>query len=93
MGLLLLSLFATGISASKAANQWNHGWATAGSMTFADFNSNTLLTDAQAADAAAKFRIISLEKCSGVSSGVTTEEAIYATAQQLNTVPTPLLVS
>ena len=83
MGLLLLSLFATGISASKAANQWNHGWATAGSMTFADFNSNTLLTDAQAADAAAKFRIISLEKCSGVSSGVTTEEAIYATAQQL----------
>ena len=68
---------------SVGANDWNHGWETAAAMTFADFNSNTLLTDAQATDAVSKFRIISLEKCSGVSSGVTTEEAIYSTAQQL----------
>jgi hypothetical protein len=52
-------------------------------MTFADFNSNTLLTSAQASDVVSKFRIVSLEKCTGVRSNVTTEEAIYATAQQL----------
>ena len=48
-----------------------------------DSNSPTLLTDAQVADVASKFRVISLEKCSGVRSGVTTEEAIYAPAKQL----------
>ena len=52
-------------------------------MTFADFNSNTLLTDAQAIDVVHKYRIVSLEKCTGVESGVTTEEAIYETAKQL----------
>ena len=52
-------------------------------MTFADFNSNTLLTDAQATDVVSKYKVVSLEKCSGVQSGVTTEEAIYATAKQL----------
>ena len=76
-------LLTVGPTVAAAANAWNHDWKTAGSMTFADFNSDTLLTDAQATDAASKFRVISLEKCSGVRSGVTTEEAIYATAQQL----------
>jgi hypothetical protein len=51
-------------------------------MTFADFNSNTLLTDAQAADVVSKYKVVSLEKCSGILN-VTTEEAIYATAKQL----------
>jgi len=71
------------ITVNTSVNTWNHGWATASDMTFADFNSDTLLTDAQASDVVAKFRIISLEKCTGVRSGVTTEEAIYATALQL----------
>lgn len=78
--LLLLGL---AVAPGHAANKWDHDWSTASAMTFADFNSPTLLTDAQATDAASKFRVISLEKCSGVSSGVTTEEAIYATAKQL----------
>jgi hypothetical protein len=49
-------------------------------MTFADFNSNTILTDAQVTDVTNKYRIISLEKCTGFSSGFKTEDAIYSTA-------------
>ena len=48
------------ITVNTSVNTWNHGWATASDMTFADFNSDTLLTDAQASDVVAKFRIISL---------------------------------
>jgi hypothetical protein len=79
----IFALAATGDSSSALANKWDHDWSTTGSMTFADFNSNTLLTPAQAKDVVSKYRIVSLEKCSGVRSHVTTEEAIYGTAQQL----------
>ena len=36
--------------------------------------------------------LTAVEKCSGVSSGVTTEEAIYATAQQLKAIDPTLKV-
>jgi hypothetical protein len=52
-------------------------------QTPADFNSNEILTDAQLAFVSSKYRIISLEKCTGIRSGVMTEDAIYATAQRL----------
>jgi hypothetical protein len=51
-------------------------------MTFADFRSPALLTDEQAAFVAAKYRVVSLEKCTGAETSKT-EEAIYTTAAQL----------
>ena len=51
-------------------------------MTFADFRSPSLLTDAQAEFVASKYRIVSLEKCTGAAT-TKTEEAIYSTARQL----------
>jgi hypothetical protein len=81
--VLVLGTVVLKCGAAAGTNQWEHGWASASEMTFADFNSNTVLTDAQATDVAAKYAVVSLEKCSGVASGVTTEEAIYATAKQL----------
>ena len=44
---------------ATSAHAWDHSWSTTGAMTFADFNSNTLLTDAQATDVVSKFRVIS----------------------------------
>ena len=51
---LAVAALCAAVSAAGAANTWNHGWVTAGDSSFADFNSNTLLTDAQAADVASK---------------------------------------
>ena len=39
---------------SLGAGRWKHGWDTTASSTFADFNSDCLLTDAQAHFVAAK---------------------------------------
>ena len=39
--------FITSTAAAVSANAWVHDWSTTASSTFADFNSNTLLTDAQ----------------------------------------------
>ena len=51
--------FITSTAAAVSANAWVHDWSTTASSTFADFNPNTLLTDAQAKDVASKFRVIS----------------------------------
>lgn len=77
--VLLLSLSHLG----RADNRWGHGWATSAEMTFADFNPRNLLTDTEAQFAASKYKILSLEKCTAIGSGVKTEEAIYTTARQL----------
>jgi hypothetical protein len=61
---------------------WNHGWESVSEMTFADFG-YTLLTDGQAKFAASKYRVISLEKCTGQAQKVLTEKGIYQTARQL----------
>ena len=48
MPLALMGLLAFGaIAVAGAANKWDHDWKTAGSMTFADFNSNTLCAAGQ----------------------------------------------
>ncbi len=44
------------------------------------------MTDAQIKFAASKYRIVSLEKCTGSQNGTKTEEAIYATARRLKDV-------
>ena len=67
------------------SNKWAHGWDTAGASSFADFNSPTLLTDTQANDVASKYRVVSLEKCSGIDN-TTTEEAIYSTAAKIKAI-------
>jgi hypothetical protein len=41
-----------------ASSSWTHGWDSTAAMTFADFNSNNLLTDAQVAFAVDKYKII-----------------------------------
>jgi len=65
-----------------AGTEWRHGWDTTAASTFADFNANALLTDAQAKFVAEHYRVVSLEKCSGIAN-TTTENAIYTTAAQL----------
>lgn len=66
----------------KASSSWQHSWKSTSEMTFADFNSATVLTDAELDFASAHYRIVSLEKCTGVQSNVTTEGAIWATAHR-----------
>jgi hypothetical protein len=53
---------------ATSAHAWDHSWSTTGAMTFADFNSNTLLTDAQATDVVSKFRVISRKLISSLKS-------------------------
>lgn len=78
VGVLLVSS-----QLASATPPWTHGWDTTAESTFADFNSPTLLTAAQAEFVSQKYKVVSLEKCTGVQSGVKTEEAIYTTAMQL----------
>eukprot|EP01079_Euglenida_sp_SAG-EU17-18_P004402 gene4402-4658_t len=66
-------LLGAGALADAPSGKWAHGWATSADMTFADFNSPKLLTDAQVKFVSSKYRVVSLEKCTGVASGVTTE--------------------
>jgi hypothetical protein len=78
-----LALAQSGLSGSPLPiHGWSHDWASGSSMTFTDFG-YSLLTDAQAAFAASKYKVISLEKCTGRGQGVTSEKAIYQTARQL----------
>lgn len=62
---------------------WNHGWESSSAMTFADFLPSRIFSKEQAEFAASKYRVLSLEKCSGSADGVKTEEAIYTMAQQI----------
>ena len=68
---------------SSSSSSWQHGWSTSADMTFADFNNGQLFTDADIAFASQKYRVLSLEKCTGSSAGLKTEEAIYSTAARL----------
>jgi hypothetical protein len=69
-----------------AANAgWSHGWNSVSEMTYADFG-YTLLTDDQAKFAVSKYKIISLEKCTGSAQHVLTEKGIYQTARQLKAI-------
>ena len=70
-------------SAAAAQQAWSHGWETSAAMTFADFNNNQAFSASDIAFASQKYRIISLEKCTVIGSGLKTEEAIYATAARL----------
>ena len=81
---LLATLSAAAIA--SAASSWRHGWDTASAMTFADFNPPSTLSDAQVEFVASKYRIVSLEKCTGIGSGVTTEESIYSHAQRIKAI-------
>eukprot|EP00729_Bicosta_minor_P005885 gene5885-30384_t len=76
--LALLPLMA-GVSLSE----WNHGWGSTAEMTFADFNSNQVLTDQQLNFVNEKYAVISFEKCTGMGAGVKTEDAIYSEAIRL----------
>jgi hypothetical protein len=60
-------------------------------MTFTDFG-YSLLTDSQAAFAASKYKVVSLEKCTGRAQGVKTEKGIYQTARQLKKINPDLKV-
>ena len=70
-------------SAAGPNSRFTHGWDTSSESTFADIRNAELWTAAQVADAVAKFRVISLEKCTGASNGTQTEDAIYAAAVQI----------
>ena len=61
-------------------NRFTHGWSTTSEATFADMRNPYLWTGAQIADAVRKYRIISLEKCTGQGNGTKTEAAVYAAA-------------
>lgn len=80
LGLAALVLRVTLVAA--ATNRWQHGWDKAGDMTFSDFTAQQLFTNAQIKFAAAKYRVLSLEKCTG-RINTTTEEAIYTTARAI----------
>lgn len=69
------------LAAGRAA-AWTHGWGSGAEMTWADFG-YTLLTDAQAEFCVEKYKVVSLEKCTGQAQGMLTEKAIYQTAKQL----------
>lgn len=64
------------------AGLFEHNFTTAGAAAWSDFG-YSLLTDAQAEWIAKNYVIVSLEKCTGRSSGMKTEAAILKTAAQL----------
>ncbi len=61
---------------------WAHSWDTAGMAWWGDFG-YSLLSETQAAFIADNYFLASLEKCTGRSAGLSTEEGIYQTARQL----------
>ena len=75
---LVLGLVLAGVSLSAGA-VWTHPWETALASQFVDFG-YTALNAEQSTFAVSKYRIISLEKCTGPGP---TEANIYATAARL----------
>ena len=73
---------ALALLAARGLDAWSHDWSTPAAFQFADFG-YSLLTPAKASFVAGAYAIVSLEKCTGRSEGVFTEDAIYATAAQL----------
>jgi hypothetical protein len=82
-GLLFSLLASLGVLVSSASSDWNHGWASASEMTFADTNNPNVYSPSEIEFVAAHYKVFSMEKCTGVQSGLKTEDAIYKTAQQL----------
>ena len=76
---LALAVMAFSVVAVSARGTWTHGWDSALEGQFIDYGYQAL-DDAQAAFAVSKYRIISLEKCTGPGP---TEANIYATAALL----------
>ena len=68
--------------AAASASGWQHGWDTVGDMWWGDFG-YSLLTQQQARFVAQKYKIVSLEKCTGRAQGMKTEAAI-SLDKQLN---------
>jgi hypothetical protein len=79
---LLLGLMRAAVGA-QTRGRFTHGWDTSSQSTFADIRNADLWTDAQVADAVSKYRVISLEKCTGDGNGTFTEDAIYAAAVKI----------
>ena len=71
------------VAAATDSQTWRHGWNTSADMTFADFNNGQAFTDGDIAFASRRYRVLSLEKCTGIDAGLKTEEAIYSTAARL----------
>lgn len=67
---------------AAATTSWGHSWDTAGAAWWGDFG-YSLLTETQAQFIAENYFLASLEKCTGRSAGLSTEEGIYQTARQL----------
>jgi len=79
---LALLLFLSGLCACAARGGFVHGFDTALHSQFIDYGYGKL-TSAQAAFVAAKYRVVSLEKC---TSSTNTEAAITSTAAQLKAI-------
>jgi hypothetical protein len=69
-------------AAAPPPTAWTHKWDTAGESWWGDFG-YSLLTEPQAEFIAQNYFLASLEKCTGHSAGLPTEEGIYQTARQL----------
>jgi hypothetical protein len=72
------------VGISSAA--WRHGWGSGADMLWADFGSTLLLNANQSSFIADAYSIISLEKCFGQGSNLTTEEAFAVTSAQLKAI-------
>jgi hypothetical protein len=84
--LTLLFLVATAQGAdleTHDVNRWQHSWNSTSEMTFVDFASAYTPTDDQVSFVGSKYRIVSLEKCSGSANGTQTEDYIYSMAMRL----------
>ena len=86
--MLLVSLLPTVIATTEP---WAHSWDTAGAAWWGDFG-YSLLTEAEAEFVAKNYFLASLEKCTGRSQGLTTEEGIYQTVSIHSHMHTPLFV-
>lgn len=80
---MLSSLFLFAGLTTSSALTFTHGWDTSADSTFADFRTTELWTEAEADFAAEHYRVVSVEKCTGVANGGITEDGVYHTAQQL----------
>lgn len=73
---------------AAAAAPWTHGWGTALEAQFVDYG-YSVLTAEQAANVAAHYQVVSLEKCTGPGP---TEPNVWATAAQLKAIKPALKV-
>ena len=87
--VLVALLLVARLCACSARGAFTHAFDTALQSQFIDYGYGTL-TSAQAAFVASKYRVVSLEKCTGGDKN--TEAAITATAAQLKAIDATLKV-